>query len=129
MSFSGASDKVFGHNEFTCVCSRPDCFTEDAVAEGIYCAMLQVERTCSVYLIQHNSEDDGIREHWLSVSSPNGLADVHWLHVGSQNGSPRIEKDKRDVFVKGRIQDVRKQFQVGGVCCTYTSNCSGTSCS
>lgn len=85
-------------------------------------------RTCSVYLIQHNSEDDGSREHWLSVSSPNGLADVHWLHVGSQNGSPRIEKDKRDVFVKGRIQDVRKQFQVGAVV-TLLVTCSATSLS
>lgn len=48
----------------------------------------------------------------MSVSSPNSLVDVHWLHVGSQNGSSRIEKEKRNVFVKGRIQDVRKQFQV-----------------
>ncbi|CAI7996420.1 DNA polymerase subunit gamma-1 [Geodia barretti] len=50
-------------------------------------------------------------EGWLSVSSPNGLADVHWLHVGSHNGTSRIDKEKRNVFVKGRIQDVRKQFQ------------------
>ena len=49
---------------------------------------------------------------WMSVSSPNGLADVHWLHVASHNGTPRIDKDKRDVFVKGRIQDIRRQFQV-----------------
>ena len=70
----------------------------------------------ALYSIQHSSEDDSSGKHWLSVSSPNGLADVHWLHVGSQNGSPRIEKDKRDVFVKGRIQDVRKQFQVGASC-------------
>ena len=54
-------------------------------------------------------------EGWLSVSSPNGLADVHWLHVGSHNGTSRIDKEKRNVFVKGRIQDVRKQFQVGPV--------------
>ena len=46
------------------------------------------------------------------MSSPNGLADVHWLHVGLHNGSSRIDKDMRKVFVKGRIQDVRKQFQV-----------------
>ena len=56
-------------------------------------------------LIQYNSEDSS-REHWVSMSSLNSLPDAHWLHVGSQNGSPCIEKNKRDVFVKGRIQDV-----------------------
>ena len=63
--------------------------------------------------VQHNKNgNDGSKDSWMSVSSPNSLVDVHWLHVGSQNGSSRIEKEKRNVFVKGRIQDVRKQFQV-----------------
>ena len=62
-------------------------------------------------IIQLNSTNGG-GDGWESVSCPNGLADVHWLHVGSHKGSPRIDKEKRDVFVKGRIQDVRKQFQV-----------------
>ena len=64
-----------------------------------------------VPLIQLSSEDGG-RDGWQSVSCPNGLADVHWLHVGSRYGSSRIDKEKREVFVKGRIQDVRKHFQV-----------------
>lgn len=66
--------------------------------------------------LQHNGRKDSVSgegsEGWLSVSSPNGLADVHWLHVGSLNGTSRIDKEKRNVFVKGRIQDIRKQFQV-----------------
>ena len=62
-------------------------------------------------------------EGWLSVSSPNGLADVHWLHVGSHNGTSRIDKEKRNVFVKGHIQDVRKQFQVGPVNKLFTKIC------
>ena len=67
---------------------------------------------------QHNgnvSNGGGGGDSWLSVSCPNGLADVHWLHVGSRNGTSRIDKEKRDVFIKGRLQDVRKQFQVSCV--------------
>lgn len=48
----------------------------------------------------------------MGVSSPNSLADVHQLHIQSLDGMARIDKDKRNVFVKGRIQDIRKQFQV-----------------
>jgi hypothetical protein len=48
---------------------------------------------------------------WFNVSSPNGLAEVHWLHV-SQGGRRRVSKDRRDVFVKGTVQDVRGDFQV-----------------
>ena len=68
---------------------------------------------------QHNGKDvsngGGGGDSWLSVSCPNGLADVHWLHVGSRNGTGHIDKEKRDVFIKGRLQDVRKQFQVSCV--------------
>ena len=49
---------------------------------------------------------------WMRVSSPNSLVDVHWLYVGVEEGRERLSKEKRDVFVKGRIQDIRKQFQV-----------------
>ena len=49
---------------------------------------------------------------WMGVSSPNSLLDVHWLYVGVEEGRERLSKEKRDVFVKGRIQDIRKQFQV-----------------
>ncbi len=48
---------------------------------------------------------------WFNVSSPNGLAEVHWLHI-SQGGRRRVSKDRRDVFVKGTVQDVRDDFQV-----------------
>ena len=48
---------------------------------------------------------------WFNISSPNGLAEVHWLHV-SQGGRRRVSKDRRDVFVKGTVQDVRGDFQV-----------------
>ena len=48
---------------------------------------------------------------WFSVSSPNGLADVHWLHIG-QGGRKKISKERREIFMKGTIQDVRADFQV-----------------
>ena len=51
-------------------------------------------------------------EDWMSVSCPNGLVDVHWLYVGAQRGQERINKDIRNTFIKGKIQDVRKGFQV-----------------
>lgn len=47
---------------------------------------------------------------WMEVSSPGNLADVHWLHV--RRGKRKMDKTKRDVFVKGTIQDIRKDFQV-----------------
>ena len=49
-------------------------------------------------------------ELWMEVSSPSSLVEVHWLHV--RRGNKRMDKVQRDVFVKGTIQDVRKDFQV-----------------
>ena len=54
----------------------------------------------------------GEEQDWMSVSCPNGLADVHWLYVGAQKGQERLNKDMRNMFVKGKIHDVRKNFQV-----------------
>ncbi|XP_004617577.2 DNA polymerase subunit gamma-1 [Sorex araneus] len=44
---------------------------------------------------------------WLDVSSANNLADVHHLYVGG----PALEKEPREIFVKGTMQDVRENFQ------------------
>ena len=52
------------------------------------------------------------RSHpWFNISSPNGLAEVHWLHIG-QGGRRKVSKDRREVFMKGTVQDVRDDFQV-----------------
>lgn len=45
---------------------------------------------------------------WVDISSINNLADVHALYVG---GEP-LKKEARDVFVKGKMSDVRSNFQV-----------------
>lgn len=45
---------------------------------------------------------------WVDISSINNLADVHALYVG---GEP-LKKEARDVFVKGKMSDVRTNFQV-----------------
>ena len=45
---------------------------------------------------------------WKEVSTMNNLNDVYQLHC---NGEP-LQKETRDVFVKGSIQDVRERFQV-----------------
>jgi hypothetical protein len=45
---------------------------------------------------------------WKEMSTMNNLNDVYQLHC---NGEP-LQKDTRDVFVKGSIQDVREKFQV-----------------
>lgn len=47
---------------------------------------------------------------WLDISSVNNLADVHGLYVGG----PPLEKEPRELFVKGSMKDVRENFQVGG---------------
>ncbi|XP_019326870.1 PREDICTED: DNA polymerase subunit gamma-1 [Aptenodytes forsteri] len=44
---------------------------------------------------------------WVNVSSINNLADVHALYVG---GDP-LEKEAREVFVKGSMADIRSHFQ------------------
>ena len=85
------------------------------------CLYVRVLISNCLFNTQYNATSQALGPHqrgndgWMSVSSPNSLADVHWLHVGSQNGASRIDKEKRNVFVKGRIQDVRKQFQVGPI--------------
>lgn len=44
---------------------------------------------------------------WVNISSINNLADVHALYVGG----PPLEKEARDIFVKGSMRDVRNNFQ------------------
>ncbi|XP_042554436.1 DNA polymerase subunit gamma-1 [Dipodomys spectabilis] len=44
---------------------------------------------------------------WMDLSSANNLADVHSLYVGG----PPLEKEPRELFVKGSMQDVRQNFQ------------------
>ena len=51
-------------------------------------------------------------DSWMCVSSPGSLVDVHWLYVGAKEGRPRLSKEKRNIFVKGKIQDIRRVFQV-----------------
>uniref|UniRef100_A0A3Q2KQI9 DNA polymerase subunit gamma-1 n=1 Tax=Equus caballus TaxID=9796 RepID=A0A3Q2KQI9_HORSE len=53
------------------------------------------------YLIQISSWD------WLDISSVNNLADVHSLYVGG----PALEKEPRELFVKGSMKDIRENFQ------------------
>uniref|UniRef100_A0A8D1G746 DNA polymerase subunit gamma-1 n=1 Tax=Sus scrofa TaxID=9823 RepID=A0A8D1G746_PIG len=53
------------------------------------------------YLIQISSWD------WLDISSVNNLADVHHLYVGG----PPLEKEPRELFVKGNMKDIRENFQ------------------
>jgi len=47
----------------------------------------------------------------VDVSSINNLADVHALYVG---GEP-LEKEARELFVKGTMADIRNHFQVPAV--------------
>ncbi|XP_025856865.1 DNA polymerase subunit gamma-1 isoform X2 [Vulpes vulpes] len=44
---------------------------------------------------------------WLDISSINNLADVHSLYVGG----PPLEKEPRELFVKGSMKDIRENFQ------------------
>ncbi|XP_050165533.1 DNA polymerase subunit gamma-1 isoform X1 [Myiozetetes cayanensis] len=44
---------------------------------------------------------------WVHVSSINNLVDVHALYVG---GEP-LEKEAREIFVKGTMADIRSNFQ------------------
>ncbi|KAM4749032.1 DNA polymerase subunit gamma-1 [Rhinophrynus dorsalis] len=44
---------------------------------------------------------------WVNISSINNLADVHALYVGG----PPLEKEARELFVKGTMKDIRLEFQ------------------
>ncbi|KAM6202157.1 DNA polymerase subunit gamma-1 isoform 2-T2 [Rhynchocyon petersi] len=44
---------------------------------------------------------------WLDIGSVNNLVDVHSLYVGG----PPLEKESRELFVKGSIKDIRENFQ------------------
>lgn len=45
---------------------------------------------------------------WVDISSANNLADVHSLYVGG----PPLEKEARELFIKGSMRDIRENFQV-----------------
>ncbi|XP_053128135.1 DNA polymerase subunit gamma-1 isoform X2 [Hemicordylus capensis] len=44
---------------------------------------------------------------WVDISSINNLVDVHALYVGGQP----LEKEARELFVKGSMDDIRNNFQ------------------
>ncbi|XP_075413957.1 DNA polymerase subunit gamma-1 isoform X2 [Tenrec ecaudatus] len=57
---------------------------------------------------QHKARGPAISSwDWLDISSINNLADVHSLYVGG----PPLEKEPRELFVKGTMKDVRESFQ------------------
>ncbi|XP_077174016.1 DNA polymerase subunit gamma-1 isoform X2 [Paroedura picta] len=44
---------------------------------------------------------------WVNISSINNLVDVHALYVGGQP----LQKEARELFVKGSMKDIRNNFQ------------------
>uniref|UniRef100_A0A3P9MMK1 DNA polymerase subunit gamma-1 n=1 Tax=Oryzias latipes TaxID=8090 RepID=A0A3P9MMK1_ORYLA len=44
---------------------------------------------------------------WVNISSINNLADVYDLYVGG----PPLQKEAREIFIKGNMTDVRNNFQ------------------
>ncbi|CAF4952646.1 unnamed protein product [Pieris macdunnoughi] len=53
-----------------------------------------------------NKEPDPTDEDWIGISSLNSLTEVHKLYCGVA-----VDKQRRDVFVEGRLEDVRGHFQ------------------
>ena len=45
------------------------------------------------------------KEHWESMTSLNGLSDVHKLYCGRE-----LDKNPRNIFVEGSLEEVRKEF-------------------
>nr|XP_045002261.1 DNA polymerase subunit gamma-1 isoform X1 [Jaculus jaculus] len=57
---------------------------------------------------QRKSSGPGVSSwDWMGISSVNNLADVHSLYVGG----PPLEKEPREMFVKGNMKDIRENFQ------------------
>lgn len=48
-------------------------------------------------------------EDWMDVGCLNNLRDVHQLYCGGKE----LEKEKRNIFIHGTLDDVKRNFQVG----------------
>lgn len=48
------------------------------------------------------------QERWMEISCLNNLKDVYELYCGGKE----LDKEKRDVFVHGTLDDIREDFQV-----------------
>ena len=60
------------------------------------------------YRIQFN-----FLQNWLSKTSTNSLVEVYKLHCRDEDASLLDSKEElRNVFIKGSLDDVRKNFQV-----------------
>ena len=50
--------------------------------------------------------------NWKSMGSKNNLYDVHKFYCPEEK---RLDKELRNVFVKGTMTDIRSDFQVGNI--------------
>ena len=48
------------------------------------------------------------QEDWMDISCLNNLQDIHQLYCGGKE----LDKEKRNVFVHGTLDDIKEQFQV-----------------
>jgi hypothetical protein len=48
------------------------------------------------------------QEDWMDISCLNNLQDVYQLYCGGQE----LDKEMRNVFVHGTLDDIKEQFQV-----------------
>ena len=48
------------------------------------------------------------QEDWMDISCLNNLQDIYQLYCGGKE----LDKEKRDVFVHGTLDDIEEQFQV-----------------
>ena len=75
------------------------------------CTSGQTTHQKAVWKSQMKKAHSSTSHPWFNVSSPNGLSEVHWLHV-ARGGRRKVSKERREVFTKGTVQDVRGDFQV-----------------
>ena len=59
--------------------------------------------------LQQKDSKNIYKNPWMKVGAPNALEHVYMHHC--QAGS--LNKTVRNVFVKGTVDDIRKDFQVG----------------
>lgn len=48
------------------------------------------------------------QEDWMDISCLNNLQDIYQLYCGGKE----LDKEKRNVFVHGTLDDIKEQFQV-----------------
>ena len=59
--------------------------------------------------IKKSRFNSGVKDEWREIGSPNSLKSIHEFYCKEKQS---ISKDARNIFIKGKLSDVKREFQV-----------------